>query len=136
MKVKVHEIPEEGFTLSERLDPAGMGLQIPGALRFTAPVEVKASFQRERDTVWVQVSAEGNRELVCGRCLEAVAAPYEGRFDFDYPVKNQTVLDITDDVRQEILLNAPVKFLCREDCKGLCPQCGGNWNKGSCSCRR
>lgn len=136
MKVKIHEIPESGLTLSERFDPQETGLQIPNGLRFTAPIEVSAHFQKERDMVWVKVSAAGNLELTCDRCLETVAKDYDSQFDFNYSVKDQFVLDITDDIRQEILLSYPVKFLCRENCEGLCSTCGKNLNLGLCSCPR
>ncbi|MGB9809870.1 MAG: YceD family protein, partial [Caldanaerobacter sp.] len=35
-----------------------------------------------------------------------------------------------------VILSLPMKFLCKEDCKGLCPICGTNLNYGSCSCKR
>ena len=45
-------------------------------------------------------------------------------------------LDLTALVREDLLLALPAKFLCREDCKGLCPMCGKNLNDGSCSCKK
>ena len=135
MKVKLSEIPESGLSVSERFDPQGLRLQTPG-LKFAAPVEVSAFFQKEKDTVFVKVSAAGNLELVCDRCLETFSEAYDRQFDFGYSVKNQLPLDITDDIRQEILLSYPVKFLCRETCEGLCPRCGKNLNFGACSCPR
>lgn len=45
-----------------------------------------------------------------------------------------TEIDLTEHVREEILLTAPSKFLCEEECKGLCPQCGANLNEGQCAC--
>ena len=50
-----------------------------------------------------------------------------------------TVTDLRYDldplVREDILLSMPYKFLCVEDCKGLCPRCGKNLNEGPCSCK-
>lgn len=43
-------------------------------------------------------------------------------------------LDITDDIRQAILLAVPLKLICRDDCRGLCPHCGTNWNTAMCGC--
>ncbi len=43
-------------------------------------------------------------------------------------------IDADELVRSAIILELPNKFLCREDCKGLCPKCGKNLNEGSCSC--
>jgi uncharacterized protein len=46
-----------------------------------------------------------------------------------------TVIDITEDVRQTVLIAVPLKLLCREDCLGLCPICGKDLNEGPCDCR-
>jgi uncharacterized protein len=46
----------------------------------------------------------------------------------------ETVVDITDDVRQTVLLGIPQKLVCREDCLGLCPSCGANRNTAPCTC--
>lgn len=132
MKVKLNDIPEEGLTLTEALDPAKMSLDTDD-LKFTAPVDVTAEFQKQQDTVWVQVGVAGEMEQTCARCLERFENPYGGRFVLDYEVKGMLSLDITDDVRQEILLSYPVRFVCREDCRGLCPQCGTNLNERSCT---
>ena len=135
MKIKLSEIPESGLTISERFDPEEMKLQTP-ELKFSGPLEVNAFFQKERDTVFVKVSAVGNQRMVCDRCLEPFDQDYGRQFDFGYSVKGQVVLELTDDIRQEILLSYPVKFLCRPNCEGLCPQCGKNLNEGPCSCSR
>ena len=135
IKIKTRGIPENGLTLSQNFDPEGMNLQTQN-LRFTQPVRVRASFQKERDVVTVQVEASADREMTCARCLAVYHALFDGRFDLGYDVKNKPTLDITDDVRQEILLSYPVTFLCREDCKGLCPRCGQNLNEKRCACTR
>ena len=135
MKIKVHDIPETGLTVSERFDPAEMNLQMPG-LKFTAPLDVTAEFYRERDTVVVQVGAVGDQEILCGRCLVSFRKHYDEHYDLGYEVKDKVALDITSDIRQEILLSYPVNLVCREECKGLCPRCGANLNETSCSCPR
>ena len=45
-------------------------------------------------------------------------------------------LDLKELVLSDLLLNLPMKHLCREDCKGLCPKCGANLNEGECGCNR
>lgn len=45
------------------------------------------------------------------------------------------ILDLTEVVRQNIIVNIPIKVLCKPDCKGLCPHCGHNLNEGPCSCQ-
>ncbi len=45
-----------------------------------------------------------------------------------------TMIDITEDVRQTVLVAVPLKLLCREECLGLCPHCGKDLNEGPCAC--
>jgi uncharacterized metal-binding protein YceD (DUF177 family) len=130
-KVKANEIPEAGLTVSRSFDPVGLNLQTP-TLKFISGPSVTATFQKERDTVFVNVVAPGKMELLCGRCLGTYARSYDGHFGLDYPVKERDVLEITDDVRQEVLLSYPIQFVCQEGCKGLCPCCGANLNEGEC----
>ena len=132
MKVRLSDIPEEGLTATEALDPVRMNLDTAD-LKFTAPVGVTAAFQKQQDTVWVEVGVEGETERTCARCLEQFGSPYGSQFHLDYSVEDKLELDITDDLRQEILLSYPVRFLCREDCRGLCPRCGTNLNERSCT---
>lgn len=132
MKIKISEIPEEGLAVSEDVDPAGMELDTQ-VLRFPRPLRVTATFHRERQTVLAAVRVEGDTERTCGRCLEPYAGPYDNAFDLDYEVREDPFLDITDDVRQEILLSCPIRFLCKEDCRGLCPRCGTNLNERRCA---
>ena len=47
----------------------------------------------------------------------------------------QTVIDMADDVRQTVLLSVPLKNVCRDECRGLCPLCGRNLNEGTCDCK-
>lgn len=79
----------------------------------------------------------------CTRCLEKSSRSYfvtvteeleEGEED-SYPIKSDTVsLDrITDDY---IIMNLPVNFLCKDDCKGICAVCGANRNLGECKCEK
>lgn len=135
MQVRLNEIPEGELTLCERFDPQALALQTD-SLSFVVPLVVTARFMKERDTVVVQVEATGDQKCVCGRCLEIYPAHYDQRFDLDYSVKGKLVLDVTDDIRQEILLSYPIRFLCKEECLGLCPQCGKNLNFSACECKR
>ena len=84
----------------------------------------------------------------CRRCLTPADAPVnleigalftqdpEALEDPDsYPVApDATEIDVTPAVREELLLAAPRYVLCRENCKGLCPQCGQDLNAGPCGC--
>ena len=91
----------------------------------------------------------------CARCLEPVASDLEGSFDLLYRPRGiegrgpessiseaETEISfysgeglLLEEVLQEqVLLAAPLKAVCREDCKGLCPHCGRNRNREKCDC--
>jgi uncharacterized protein len=98
---------------------------------------------------------ETELEVFCARCLEPVDLPVQRSFDLLYrPLgtdagrKELSVTDaeaeigyysgegllLEDALREQVLLAVPLKSLCREDCKGLCPHCGKNLNEDACSC--
>ncbi|MBQ7064548.1 MAG: DUF177 domain-containing protein [Firmicutes bacterium] len=87
--------------------------------------------------------------MPCSRCMEDVEVPlqigFEQRFiqenpdrtdpeDEDLEVFQGFTLDLEEFVINEMRLGIPMKPLCREDCKGLCPHCGHNLNEGPCGC--
>ena len=71
----------------------------------------------------------------CARCLRDVAATLCAK---EICIVRENVpareVDITSDIREELLLTMPSRFLCSSDCKGLCPGCGANLNEKKCSC--
>ena len=106
---------------------------------------------QENKTLFIRGSVDVTLSIPCGRCLEEV--PTQICFDIDKK------LDITDGalgddemeetdyligfeldvdklVYAEILVNWPMKVLCKEDCEGICKVCGANLNKGDCGCQR
>jgi uncharacterized protein len=54
--------------------------------------------------------------------------------EVQYLSPDMNILDLGEDVRQFLILAVPQKLLCRDDCKGLCPECGVNRNKVQCEC--
>ncbi len=88
-------------------------------------------------------------EIPCDRCLQSVNVPLHVTFTHQVatPDKEETPseeeeqcfisgyeLDVDALVNNEILINMPVKILCKEECKGICPVCGRNLNEGDCGC--
>jgi len=80
---------------------------------------------------------------LCDRCLEKTskcfAVPFKQTFYRDSApqdcyVYENSMLNATKAINDEIILSVPSLFLCKDDCKGLCPQCGANLNNGKCDC--
>jgi DUF177 domain-containing protein len=82
----------------------------------------------------------------CVRCLDNFQLPLTANIAelFIFPPENarpgepvvpeDAMLDLAPLVREDMLLSAPMRMLCRPDCKGLCPHCGANRNLESCTC--
>jgi uncharacterized protein len=96
-------------------------------------------------------------ELSCSRCLEPFTLPVDQRFDLRYHphVENtgddereieeddlttafyeDDEIDLGQLMREQFYLALPMKPLCGDACKGLCPVCGTNLNRGTCNCKR
>lgn len=94
-------------------------------------------------------------EVACARCLDPVSRDVDRNFDLLYrPLGSdagRAEISVTqaeaeigyytgegvlleDILREQLLLEVPIKVVCREECKGLCPHCGQNFNLGSCNC--
>ena len=102
-----------------------------GALKYSLDAELVGGGE-----VVVTGSAEVPVALLCGRCARffstnAKKSAFLRAYAWD---DHPETLDLTDDIREELLLELPGYPLCRPDCKGLCPQCGRDLNEGDCGC--
>ncbi len=78
----------------------------------------------------------------CTRCLEQTAKDFVAVFNENVEPNNQEgystyndVILLSKIVDDAIVLNLPVSFVCADECKGLCPNCGANLNNGECNCK-
>ena len=72
---------------------------------------------------------------VCARCLDDIRVTIAVKdLCFHFEKVRDLEVDLTDNVREELLLAVPSCFYCSPDCKGICPMCGANLNHASCSC--
>jgi uncharacterized protein len=148
MIIRVSELEEEGLRID---DVAALGAV------FTDPAwrldSVALEVQPDGNEVLVTGRLKATVEQTCGRCLESftarVDAPVDVRLvpkpaghdsvelgadDLDVDFYENDELDVTRVVANETTLALPMKPLCREDCRGLCPVCGGNRNTTPCTC--
>ena len=119
-------------------------------------VTLALTIQLSGEEYFIQGSVTATAGVECARCLGSYDLPLRGQVDFivttaevreqqraeavdseDYVVVDGNVLvaDLTEIVRQALVLELPMKPICRDDCKGLCPQCGVNRNETKCECR-
>ncbi len=83
--------------------------------------------------ILVRGAVSGELTMECSRCLSVFPYPVSLSICQSYPLSEETI-DVEDEVRQLLILNLPVKPLCRDLCKGICPACGRNKNIDHCAC--
>ena len=136
-KIRVKDIRPEGLEVKDTLEPSILDIDKDVGVVFTAPLQVEAALEKiENNTVLAKTNIQGQYQSFCSRCLEPVEGQWNDQYDLDYEV-NPTIeyIDLEDDLRQEILLNLPLRLLCKEDCRGLCLKCGVNLNNEKCECK-
>ena len=131
MKIHVNTIPAEGLRDHATYDPRTMDMERDD-IHLDEPFEVDAFMTRAEPELVVTVEIRCPLRLSCAKCLEDFTWVLTTRALLSYKVKPTDVVDITDDVRQEIMLAYPTVPICRADCKGLCGSCGQNLNLASC----
>lgn len=131
MKIYVNRIPEEGLREHASYDPSTMDMERDD-IHLPEPFAVEAAISRVDTELVVQAAIRCPLRLSCARCLEEFSFTVAPNAIFSYKVQSSGVVDITDDVRQEIILAYPMVPVCRPDCKGLCRTCGQNLNLATC----
>ena len=121
----------------------------------TGPAAVKGTVRLSGNEVIVKGHVETRAQVECGRCLKPVELPVNADFALEYitgadyesssnaalseeelsvSVFDGNAIDVDEIVKEQILLALPARTLCREDCKGICPECGIDRNTGECNC--
>lgn len=99
---------------------------------------------RTKEGILVQGKLQVGLESECYRCLDSVNNAYSIQIEelYSYPpssssefsIGEDAILDLAPLLRDEVLILASRGSLCQPDCKGLCPECGANWNHENCEC--
>ena len=115
-------------------------------IRAIENVNVEGLGISEKDVILIEASVKTKLKLNCSRCLDTFIYPIdidiEERFtkskelqdDEELIFVEDDTLDIIQIVENCIISTLPIKRLCKEDCKGLCSQCGTNKNIKECQC--
>jgi uncharacterized protein len=148
MKIKVSELEEQGLSVSDA-SALERAYSDPSWRLETVSLQIDP----DGADVFVHGSVAATIPQICSRCLESfparVNAPVDVRLvprpatgdtvelgadDLDVDFYENDTLDLDRVVETETTLALPMKPLCRDDCRGLCPACGGNRNVAQCSC--
>jgi uncharacterized protein len=136
MKIWVARIPEEGSHYAGE-DPASvLELDEDPFIKPAGDVQYELYAQHVSGELIVRGTLAINLDLKCTRCSEFFSTTVaDSDFLRAYPASEETdSVDITADVREDLLLHIPGFPVCSDECKGLCAQCGADLNKGPCDC--
>jgi uncharacterized protein len=157
MQFKVKDIGDDGLDVDLALTPAWLERECRGSEVTLAPTGLRFHGRLERSGIdfLLRGRLAGALTTACARCLETATLPLQVEVSVVFTEKPEPrkddaededleapdvirfsdgVIDLTPEIREEILLALPVQVLCREDCAGLCPVCGGNRNVNPCTC--
>ena len=121
------------------------GVGFPSPMKVKGEITNTAGYMRMTLTTSVEYVAQ------CARCLSPVAGEFAfdlektvaprdllGDLDEDkldeFAIIEDGFLDMDEQLLEQLQMEFPMRFLCKEDCKGLCPKCGKNLNEGECDC--
>lgn len=146
----------QGLNHFARVFQPGEVAQEGDAYQIVEPVHVDVQIHKDKERFRLAGTVRTRLELACGRCLEPFALPIDSAFDVRYlpasvdggtetdrevseddldaSVYRDDRIDLNELLREQFYLALPMKPLCREECAGLCPQCGTNRNTGTCAC--
>jgi uncharacterized protein len=159
LKIRVDEIKDEEIRLvaEEPLNnyPALLELSSARECEFLSPINVELVVFREFDHIRVNGRVETTVRLSCSRCLAEFDANVKSLFTLFYnktsglPLEEEQELtetdldsasyegdyiDFTAEISEQVLMEIPFKPLCKEDCSGLCSNCGADLNTVDCGC--
>ncbi len=134
MKILVNQVPFEGILLEEEIDPGELDLETE-LIKFGSPIRLKARAWRITNALSVDLNIKAKLHAACSRCLKEFDWDWNKDVQLNYPLDNSiTFIDLNPEIREEVILDYPIKPLCDLNCKGLCKKCGNNKNEGGCNC--
>jgi uncharacterized protein len=119
--------------------------------RFPSEVIIDATLEKAATQIFLHVAVTTEGRFECDRCVSQFPLPLKNTYRMYYVwdgaeagvldssevqvvSASLPMIDISDDVRQTVLLSVPLKLLCKANCRGLCPECGTNMNADPCTC--
>lgn len=157
MRIEVENLTSEGQTYERMYGADELQLDESRA-QLTGETEVEGRASKRGDEIRIEGRIIAHAEVACDRCLKTVKAPLEVEFSesfmpraFEGEAEDETELqkddlnfsfyegdavELDELVREQLLLALPTRFVCREECKGLCPTCGADLNEETCGCAK
>ena len=155
MIVKLYDI-EESLTVRGTMDGSRYKRPEDVEIAFESPIDYALTIQKMGDNLHIWGPVHATLRLTCDRCLEGFTLPVDAQMNVELAPKGDAPkaaemelrgdemnleyyegdeLELDPYVFEEVMLAVPIKVLCNEACKGICPECGKNRNGGECVCK-
>jgi len=149
LRINISNLSEGTHHRSLEASPEEIGLDN----RFSKTIHLEATLEKTSRQLFLQVELKTGGVFACDRCLDEVEKEIVTTYHMMYLTDDQGAIgkdveevqvispdanhiDLNEDVRQFAILALPQKMLCRENCAGLCANCGTNLNRATCDCRK
>ncbi|MBN2346676.1 MAG: DUF177 domain-containing protein [Candidatus Aminicenantes bacterium] len=153
MIINVNRISERGYALDDTVD-IDNSLLLEDDSFFLKGIDYQVVFRRQGQRIQAQGRIQTAISLLCVRCLEPFELKIHSRFDIilfpkeavdrrnaaleneelEYIFYENDQIDLEKILVEQVNLFVPFKPVCTSDCKGICPGCGANLNRGPCPC--
>ncbi|MDS1029904.1 DUF177 domain-containing protein [Bacillota bacterium LX-D] len=145
-KLRAQPEGSKEFRMEKEFEPISWADEV---LTFLAPVQVDFVATYNNKVLHVEGQVQAKLNFTCSRCLQPfikefntkIAAEFRPKVRREEEVDAENVyyysgdlVDLTDAILENILLELPMKAICTENCLGLCMKCGKNLNEGPCTC--
>lgn len=156
IKIPVDTIGDFGLENSLSFKPEILGeLLLNEDIKPLKPLDIHYILTREGDMIHTEINIKSEVETLCSICLGSMNYPIDLNLVTDYLPALDDMQGDLEALRQsqeigyyrkdiclgafilsEMVLSMPIRYECRNGCKGLCPVCGVNLNEGLCSCEK
>ena len=165
MEILIEQIKEEGlvfeFEKSAAAFPVLAEMVDNGEWEFLAPIRIALRAFRVVDMIEIEGNIETSVRLPCSRCLRPFETYLKPHFALTYMRRATDIIEDTepkevelsaedmgivyfqgekinlkDAIQEQVIMEFPLRALCKQDCKGLCPRCGADLNEDPCDCDR
>ncbi|HLV00069.1 MAG TPA: DUF177 domain-containing protein [Acidobacteriota bacterium] len=155
--VDLNDLREQDEPLKVSATRSDQQLGLYNLCKFDGPLSTEMVVALDNVRVSVTGGLSVHLDLACCRCLTRFSRYIEKKFkveywpdpeveegeeleltyeDLDVGFYRNDEIDLNSVISEQVVLDLPMKPICREGCKGLCDQCGANLNEGTCSCER
>jgi uncharacterized metal-binding protein YceD (DUF177 family) len=124
---------EQEIRVSHAYDPLQCELEFDD-WHYVEPVSLTALIHRQNDVLDITGALSSICRITCSRCLKEFDMQINEDLRLCLDISNKHQIDITDDIREQLILLHTQQSLCSDACKGLCHYCGHDLNISQCAC--